>query len=121
MNQGPYRTTLPLERQPWRCFLCREEHPQDKYDWKFDSGNWCYYSDRIHAMREKMLDDDDLGEILLFWPVSGWVTLALGIAVAIIVAIAVSNNREDCFKMSCATGKPVLMDHSCYCVEKAQP
>mgnify|MGYP000877429238 CR=1 FL=1 len=67
-----------------------------------------------------MLDDSDVDFALL----SGiGATGAFGVVIiiiAIIISIIVYDNKEDCSKKKCEHGTPQLVNHDCYCIEKAK-
>ncbi len=67
-----------------------------------------------------MLDDEDLDFTILVTPTGGWIITILGIIAVIIVAIIVSDNKEECAKRHCEHGSPILAHHECMCVERPE-
>lgn len=68
-----------------------------------------------------MLDDSDLDfAILSTGGGGGLFGIIFGICIIVIIAIAVSNNKDECSKMHCPDGQaPKLMAHECLCVTRA--
>lgn len=69
-----------------------------------------------------MLDDSDLDWFsLASLFTKGWFSVALFVA-AVVIAVVVWSNHDDCSKMRCPEGqRPLLAVHECLCVTKAEP
>lgn len=66
-----------------------------------------------------MIDDDDADFFLLFsMGTPGWIGVLL-LAIAIAVIVAASQNKSDCRKQHCDSGKPKVVENECVCVQPA--
>lgn len=69
-----------------------------------------------------MIDDDDVTQLILAWPVFGPVSLVLGIVVVAIVWHVACDNEAECEAKSCPRGGHAkLLDGECVCAERPVP
>lgn len=64
-----------------------------------------------------MLDRKNADALLL---TSLCIFLIAAIIVVIVASLSVYSNKQECYKMSCDRGEPVLIEGDCRCVEKAK-
>lgn len=66
-----------------------------------------------------MLDDDDVDFFILAQPNGGgWLLGVICLIILVVMVVIVSGNKDECAKLHCEHGTPILAHHECLCVEK---